>query len=60
MEAVSRRDFIKLACVSAVGVLGLRLVSTQGLNLLSAEGTEVEGIKVSELPVIWLQAGGCS
>ena len=60
MEAVSRRDFIKLACVSAVGVLGLRLVSTQGLNLLSAEGTEAEGTKVSELPVIWLQAGGCT
>ena len=55
MEPISRRDFIKLTSLSAVGVLGLRLVNIPGSSLLSAQEA-----KVSELPVIWIQAGSCS
>lgn len=50
--SITRRDFLKLSAGS-VAALGLALVDIPGF-------TKLLEAAVSEVPVIWLQAGGCS
>ena len=54
---ISRRDFIKLSSASAAFVLGARLLNLPGPFIAEADSS---GEIVSEIPIIWIQAGSCS